>query len=861
MKPRPIRTFTAIPALPPSLERLRELAYNVRWAWHEDTLDLFRRFDHQLWRDSGHNPVLLLGRIPQEMLSEAANDEGYLAHLARVCADFDAYMRRETTWFKRTYPSAPTPLVAYFSAEFGITESLSIFAGGLGALAGDHLKSASDLGVPIVGVGLLYQQGYFRQHLNGAGWQQETYEENDFANLPLKLERKPGGAPQTIAVDLPGRQVFAQIWRLQVGRAPLFLLDTNIAANARQEDRDLTDHLYGGGNELRIQQEIMLGIGGYRALKALGLAPRVYHVNEGHSAFLALERIRRLMQRDGLSLAEAKVAASASIVFTTHTPVEAGHDRFSPELMDRYLVGYAGSELGLKRKDFLALGRQDPDDDQEFFGMTKLALRMSAANNGVARLHGEVSRKMWQRLWPNLPESEVPIGHVTNGIHVPTWLSAEMKQLFDGYLGPRWREEPGDKRVWSHVAQIPDQTLWRTHDRRRELLIAMARRCLREQLVRVGAPQSEVDGAAEVLDPNALTIGFARRFASYKRATLLLTDPERLARILNNEERPAQIIFSGKAHPRDHPGKELIQRVVELSRMEPFRRRIVFLENYDMTITRYMVQGADVWLNTPRRPREASGTSGMKAAANGGLNISILDGWWDEAYQPELGWAIGDGETYEDEEYQDAADAASLYDLLEYDVAPLFFRRTADGLPRGWIQRMKGSIATYTALFNAHRMVRHYTESAYLAAAERYQKLTADEMAGTRALAEWTREVHQHWPQIRVALRDADAVNEYGVGESFRVRAAVRLGPLTPDDVEVQLYLGRITTAGEIVDAEIQPMHTERAKKAGEYTYEASSVTCRRSGFHGFTVRVLPRHADLNSPFLPGLVVWADRSG
>ena len=856
MKPTPIHTFTAVPSLPPSLESLRDLAFNVRWAWNEDARDLFRRLGAGLWTSSGHNPVVLLGTIAQETLAEAEQDEDFQAHLARVCAEHDAYMEKKATWFEEYHQSASAPLVAYFSAEFGVTECLPIFAGGLGALAGDHLKSASDMGVPIVGVGLLYQQGYFRQHLNEAGWQQETYEENDFANLPLRLERDSAGDPVTVSVDYPGRKVYARIWRLQVGRVPLFLLDTNFSANTRDEDRDLTDYLYGGGNELRIRQEIMLSIGGYRALNALGLAPHVYHVNEGHSAFLALERIRRFMQQGGLSFNEARIVSSASIVFTTHTPVEAGHDRFPPDLMDRYLVGYANRELSLSRQEFLALGREDPDNEQESFGMTKLALRMSAANNAVAKLHGEVSRRMWQCLWPNLPEEEVPIGHVTNGIHVLSWLSAEMKQLFDRYLGPRWRSQTGDAQVWSRVDQIPRAALWRTHALRRERLVELSRRCLKQQLQRTGAPQVEVDATAEVLDSRALTIGFARRFATYKRATLLFRDRERLARILANEERPVQIIFSGKAHPRDHPGKELIRRIVTLSQEEPFRRRIVFLENYDMAVTRSMVQGADVWLNTPRRPREASGTSGMKAAANGGLNLSVLDGWWDEGYRPELGWAIGAGETYEDEAYQDSIEAANLYDLLEFDVVPLFYKRSSDGLPKGWIDRMKGSIAAYTAQFNSHRMVQEYYDRAYLPATKRYQRLVADDMSRARALASWSRHMQQHWDGVTVALRDRDALRELQVGEQFSVQVHVHLGALTPDDVEVQLYLGRVTSAGEIVDPDIRTIRPSGGSD-GEFDYTAHAVTCRQSGFHGFTVRVLPRHRNLNVPFLQGRVVWA----
>ncbi len=854
--PSPARTFTAIPRLPAPLERLRNLAFNVRWAWDEDTLDLFRRLCGELWSTSGHNPVVLLGSIAQSTLEKAAEDEGFLAHLARVSADFDVYMAREVTWFRQHHQATEGPVVAYFSAEFGITECLPISAGGLGALAGDHLKSASDLGIPAVGVGLLYQKGYFRQHLNENGWQQETYVENDFANLPLVIERDAAGDEVTVSVGFPGRSVHARIWRLQVGRVPLFLLDTNFAANERDEDRNLTDFLYGGGNELRIRQEIMLGIGGYRALKALGLSPKVYHINEGHSAFLALERTRRLMKKWDSSFEEARVAASASIVFTTHTPVEAGHDRFPPELMDRYLVAYAKEELGLSRREFLALGREHPDNEHEFFGMTKLAMRMSAFRNGVSRLHGVVSREMWQRLWPNLPKDEIPIGHITNGVHISSWLSSEMKQMFDRYLGPRWRDEPGDATVWNRVEKIPDVRLWQMHERRRERLVAMVRRRLAEQLRRIGAPQADIAVASEVLDPHALTIGFARRFATYKRATLLLKDSNRLARILCEKERPVQIVFAGKAHPRDHPGKMLIQEIFRLSREGPFRRRIVFLEDYDMSITRLMVQGADVWLNTPRRPREASGTSGMKAAANGGLNVSILDGWWAEAYSPSLGWAIGTGETYDDEAYQDEVEATNLYDLLARDVVPLFYKRAADGLPREWIRRMKGSIATYSALFNTHRMVSEYHDKAYHAAEERYNHLMAGESARARALAKWIAKMEREWDGIHVEVI-GPRINEMPMGEPFSVQARVFLGGLTPPDVDVQLYHGRVNAADVIVEATKVPMHTSGLGADGRYVFEAEGVRVSQSGLRGYTVRVLPHHEDLPSPYLPGLVVWA----
>ena len=852
---KPIETFIAVPSLPTPLRSLRGLAYNLRWAWNHDTIELFRRLDSVLWETTGHNPVLMLGMVDQAKLEAAVDDEGLLAHLERVARDLDAYMAAESTWFKRAHGSVQAPLVAYFSAEFGLTECLSIFAGGLGVLAGDHLKSASDLGVPLVGVGLLYQQGYFRQYLNEVGWQQEAYEDNDFHNLPLTLQRRPKGSPLTVEIALPGRSVIAQVWLAQVGRVPLYLLDTNIAAN-RPEDRDITDQLYGGDIEMRIKQEMLLGIGGYRALEALSMEPTVYHMNEGHSAFLALEQIRRLMETHGLAFAEAREAASAGLVFTTHTSVTAGQDYFPPELVDRYLAGYARA-FGLSRQDFLALGRRNSCDDRETFCMTILALHLAAHSNGVSRLHAQVSRRMWQVLWPAVPRDEIPIAHVTNGVHFQSWISREMKELYDRYLGPRWREELADQTVWQRADRIAAEELWRTHERRRERLVAFSRRRLRSQLQRHGASQTALDAADEVLDPEALTIGFARRFATYKRATLLLSDLERLARILNDPARPVQIIFAGKAHPRDDPGKGLIKQIVELSRQDAFRRRLVFLDDYDMAVARYLVQGADVWLNTPLRLQEASGTSGMKATANGVLNLSILDGWWDEAYQPEVGWAIGRRETYDNRSYQDQVEAEALYGLLEQEVVPIFYDRGGDGLPRHWIARMRASIQTLCRFFNTHRMVGEYTQRCYLPAAAHYRELTVGGMARAKDLAAWKTRLQANWSRVRIEAARADKLTEVQVGAEFRVRAQVCLGNLTPDDVAVQLYMGNVDAAGEIVEADFTPMQLVGPDGQGRYLYQASAVACRRSGLHGYTLRVLPRHPDLATPFLPGLIVWA----
>jgi starch phosphorylase len=705
-----------------------------------------------------------------------------------------------------------------------VTECLSIYSGGLGLLAGDHLKSASDLGVPLVGMGLLYQQGYFRQRVTDDGWQQETYEDNDFHNLPLRLERAADGRPLTVSVCLPGREVVAQVWRAQVGRIALYLLDTNLDAN-QPADRDITDQLYGGDLEMRLKQEIVLGIGGYRALEALGLAPTIYHMNEGHAAFLALERIRHLGEEHGVPFATARELASAGLLFTTHTPVAAGHDYFPPDLLERYFGSYAES-LGLPFGELLSLGQQCSGERAGDFCMTVLALRLAARSNGVSRLHGAVSRQMWQHLWPGLPEDEVPIGHVTNGVHLRSWVAPEIDQLYERYLGPRWRDEPAARDVWWHVDRIPAEELWRTHDAERERLVTFARRWQRAHLASRSAPRFEIEATDELLDGRVLTIGFARRFATYKRAGLLLRDPDRLARLLNDPDRPVQLIFAGKAHPRDDGGKELIRQVIALARQDRFRRRIVFLEDYDPAVARAMVQGCDVWLNTPHRPEEASGTSGMKAVANGLLHLSTLDGWWDEAWRDHgeagepLGWAIGRGQAYADVAEQDALEADSLYALLEHDVVPTFYDRDARGLPRRWIAHMKASIGTLCPRFNTNRMVWEYVDQFYAPLLERAGHLAADEMASARALAAWKDRLHADWHAVRVARVEASGPSGLRVGDRVCARAWVQLGELEPDDVTVQGYAGRVDPDGSLVEAVQVPLVLAGRETDGAYRYE-----------------------------------------
>ncbi len=856
---RPVHTFSVVPSLPKEIEGLRQIAHNLRWCWSHDSVELFRRLDRDRWETCGHNPVLLLGTMEQSQLDEAAHDDAFVAHLRRVESNLQHYLAADATWFHRTYGgNRDLPLIGYFSAEFGLTECLSIFAGGLGILAGDHLKSASDLGVPLVGVGLLYQQGYFRQYLNQSGWQQESYAVNDFYNLPISLVRKPDGQAIVVDVELAGRTAYAQVWKAQVGRVPLYLLDTNIGLNARPEERDLTDQLYGGDRETRIRQEILLGIGGYRTLQMLGYQPSVYHMNEGHSAFLALEHVEHLMAAYQLSLAEARELASASLVFTTHTPVEAGHDYFQYDLMARYF-GERAQKMGLSMQQFMELGLTQRNPD---FCMTVLALRSAARANGVSKLHGEVSRKMWQALWPDVPVDEIPIRHVTNGVHFRSWISGEFEQLYDRYLGPNWREEPANSDVWSRVQSIPTEELWRTHVRRRERLVAYTRAHVRAQRIFRGASQAEVEAAAEVLDPDALTIGFARRFATYKRATLILRDMDRLRRLLSDAKRPVQLIFAGKAHPRDDAGKELIRKVTELSRDPVLGRNVVFIEDYDMAVARALVQGVDVWLNTPLRPNEASGTSGMKAAANAVLNLSVPDGWWDEVWNDptmshKMGWSIGKGEAYSDPNYQDQVEAEALYDLLERDVIPTFYERGADRTPRKWVERMKACVDSLCHFVNTHRMVRDYVDGYYMKAHAQFRLLEQDKAQRTRDLSAAMQRIRSAWQDVWVAKIEEGPVDSVPVSSSLSVRAQVHLGRLTPGDVLVELYLGRVDGEGILVDGEAVAMQPEPQDSSDVYTY-AVNTAIHRSGLHGFTVRIRPYHPDMPVAFIPGLICWAD---
>jgi starch phosphorylase len=691
---------------------LLDIALNLRWSWDRRSRELLRRLDPEGWEAAGHNPVLLLKQLPPERLDAALADPAFASDLAAASTALREYLDHPR-WFDREHPGWTGGPIAYFSAEFGITECLPFYAGGLGTLAGDHLKSASDLGLPFVGVGLTYRSGYFRQVLDQGGWQAEIYEDHDFGDLPLTRERGANGEPVEISVPFPSRPVRVTVWRASVGRVPLFLLDTNLPDNA-PEDRDICRHLYGGDVETRLRQELILGIGGVRVLAAMGIRPAVTHINEGHSAFLLLERIHQGMRDRGKSFEEARAAAAAASLFTTHTPVPAGFDLFGPDLFARYLGPFA-AEIGVPVETLFQLGVEIRDGGYPVLNMALLALRNSAHRNAVSLLHGKVSRSMWHAEWPGLPDEKVPVGSVTNGVHRKTWVSDEMDALYERHLDRDWGDAVGPA-IWTRVDTIPPRELWEARLAAKARFLEFLRPRLRAQNERHTGPDVP-DPAEAGFSAEALTLGFARRFAPYKRATLLLRDPGRLKRLLTDPERPVQLVFAGKSHPANQAGKELLAAIVRFAREPEVAGKIAFLEDYDVEVARHLVQGVDVWLNTPRRPQEASGTSGMKAVVNGVLNLSILDGWWDEAYAPERGWAIGGRETVPDEWAQDQADAESLYATLEEQVVPAYYRRGEDGLPAEWVWRMKASIRELAPAFGTHRMVREYLETYYLPAA------------------------------------------------------------------------------------------------------------------------------------------------
>lgn len=853
----PLRVYSVTPNIPKGLESLWQLANNYWFSWNAKIEDIFAHIDPRLWNESYKNPIWFLNRVPQGTLESLARDETFLVRLAEARQSLERYLSRKHMAVPLAQDEPGQPVVAYFSMEYGISSCLPIYSGGLGMLAGDHLKSASDLNLPLVAIGLAYKEGYFRQYLTPDGWQQERYPVMDFEEAPLTLLRGEDGNPLLVTLELAGEPLSFILWKAQVGRIRLFLLDTNISENP-QHFRQITSRLYGGGLEMRLWQEFLLGVGGIKTLRALNLRPKVIHMNEGHSAFAGLERIRNYMAEDGLPFEAAMEMTASSSVFTTHTPVPAGNDRFPPDLMQRYFESYA-REMGLAFKVLLALGREDPRDESEHFCMTVLALRLSRFNNGVSELHGHVSRNMWKRVWPQYPIEDVPIGSITNGAHGPTWVAPDIALLYDRYLGENWREDSDCARVWAMAENISEAELWRTHERLRARLVDFVRQRLVKQLAAKGVRRQALEIAEEVLNPDALTIGFARRFATYKRANLLFRDPDRLIKIISNPARPVQFIFAGKAHPADNDGKKIIQEILQFCRRDECRYKMIFLEDYDMEIAKAMVQGCDVWLNNPRRPLEACGTSGMKAMLNGVIQLSALDGWWAEAYRPDnsLGYAIGSGEEYDDAHYQDFVESQTLYNILENYVLPEFYDRGHGDLPRTWVRKMKRALQYLGPVFTAHRMVSDYALTAYKPAAENHDRLVRDHFEAAKELAAWRMDIMMKWSGLLIKNIETTASDRVIVGQALTVEADVHLNDLKPSDVKVEIYAGPVDHDGAFATRFTTEMKPSGAPKDGWQKFKGQAQP-ENAGRFGFTVRLLPHHPLLLDPHSLGLIRWAE---
>jgi starch phosphorylase len=829
---QPLKEFLVRPALPATLTRLTELSYNLLWSWDHSVRAVFRRLDPVLWKACGHNPVLMLGRLPQATLERAAADPRFVSVYRRACERLDSYLeKREAV--------NPGQLIAYFSMEYGLVDCMPIYSGGLGILSGDHMKASSDAEMPLVGVGLLYQKGYLQQSLNPDGWQQERNPVNDFYTLPVLPVRDEAGNDVVVSVNLPNGRVWIKVWHMNIGRVQLYLLDTNIPENPQADHRDLTSQLYGGDIHTRMRQEIILGIGGLRALHELKLQPTVFHMNEGHSAFLAIERIRLLMKEHDLNFEEAFNASRSNNVFTTHTSVPAGIDLFDTGLMYEYFEAYC-RDNSIPFDQFLALGKRRPEDPGEPFSMAICAFKTASFRNAVSTLHRQVSQEMWQELWPRLPVWEVPITSVTNGVHLPTWLNGDLAGLYDQYLQPDWRERYNEARAWDVAQDIPSRELWDAHRRRKRNLTSFVRERVAASAMNRKAPAAEQRRLSEVLDPETFTIGFARRFATYKRATLLFRDMARLKKILTNRERPVQIVIAGKAHPKDHPGKMLIREIVQLSRDPDLSKHIVFLEDYGIEVGRELVQGVDLWLNNPRRGEEACGTSGMKAGINGVLNFSILDGWFDEAFEISGGWAIGDREPYSED--QDEIHARAIYSTLENEIIPTYYDRREENVPEEWVRRMKQSLMSLSPRFNCQRMVGEYLSQLYDPAHAAFLEISGESFTVARQRAVWNQKVGQVWSNVAFVDVGPGPDTSVLTGKPIPMRAVVNLAGLDPKDVRVEAVVGRVGVNGAL--EETQVMTLPPVDQQGEAWVFANEFIPHQTGRLGYSVRISPNHYD-----------------
>ena len=854
--------ITVNPQLPKRIEKLSVIANNLWWSWNTEFLKLFRKIDNDLWEKCGKNPIKFLREVSQDRLEAVAKDIIFLHEYDKNVENFEDYMNSKDTWFAEKYPENKKDLIAYFSAEYGLDETIPIYSGGLGILSGDHLKSASDLGIPLVAVGLLYKNGYFHQKINGNGEQETEYHDIDLYNLPIHPVKTENGEDLIIYLKFPKRRIYLKVWQINVGRVKLYLLDSDIEKN-NPEDRDVTLRLYGGDQEMRIRQEIVLGMGGVNLLtRALGLKPTVYHMNEGHSSFLILELIKNVIKEKQVSFDIARDIVSSQTVFTTHTPVPAGNDIFPISLVEKYFKDF-WPRLAISREEFLKMGMKPCNDLENGFNMGILALKVAGKKNGVSTLHGAVSRELFADVWPEIAANESPIGYVTNGIHTCSWLSPSLKQLYNKYLIPYWQDKIQYDYVWEKIKNIPDDKLWEAHQARKQKLLTLVKNNVTERLRRSGYNYDDINAITSKLDPNALTIGFARRFATYKRATLIFKDLERITQILNNADRPVQLIFAGKAHPADKQGQDLIKFIHDVSMMPQFKGKIFLLENYNIAMSRYLISGVDVWLNNPRRPMEASGTSGQKASVNGVINFSVLDGWWAEGYNQKNGWRIGFNSDYESYEAQDVTDSQNIYETLEEKIIPAYYNKDKNGISKEWLGIMKESIMSTGGKYSTSRMLSDYTSKFYIPLCNLHNKYYKD-LSEVTEFNTWKNDIYRNWKDIKITQKNN--VNNIAIdaGKCISVKCQVELPNIDPEHVSVECYYGKILENGVVEDISIIPMQQVKTKSKDSansaenskvFEYE-TKIELKTGGNYGYTFRVMPKHEMLLEPANMDLIKW-----
>ena len=849
--------ITVNPQLPKRIGRINEIANNLWWSWNTDFLRLFKMIDIDLWERCNKNPVKFLKAVAQDKLEVASKDVQFLKEYDKVVTDFDGYMNSKNTWFSAKYPENKGDLIAYFSAEYGLDQTIAIYSGGLGILSGDHLKSASDLGIPLVAVGLLYKNGYFNQRIDKYGMQQAEYRDLDLYDLPINPVKDIDGNDLMIYIKFPRRRIYLKVWEINVGRIKLYLMDSDIDLN-NDEDRDTTARLYGGDQEMRIRQEIILGMGGVNLLRRLGLTPTIYHMNEGHSAFLNLEVIKNIIKEKQVSFEVARDIASSKTVFTTHTPVPAGNDIFPIGLVEKYFKDF-WPRLGLSREEFLKLGMKPQEGLDSGFNMGIFALKIAGKKNGVSKLHGEVSRELFSDVWPHIAPSESPITYVTNGVHTCTWLAPKLKDLYNKYLIPYWQDNIHEDYVWEKIKTIPDDKLWKVHMDRKAKLIALVKENVTRRLRREGVSYDEIVEATSKLNPEALTIGFARRFATYKRATLIFKDLERITQILNDENKPVQLIFAGKAHPADREGADLIKYIHEISMKPQFKGKIFILENYNIEISRYMVSGVDIWLNNPRRPMEASGTSGQKASVNGVVNFSVLDGWWAEGYNQKNGWSIGTNKEYSSYEEQDRADSESIYYTLENKIIPTYYDKDKDGISKGWMELMKNSIMSTGGKYSTARMLVDYTNQLYMPLCNLTKKYYNDLNKVTEYNA-WKQNMYASWKDVQIEQLENNADNiTVDAGTSIDVKCSVVLPNIDPGSVRVEVYYGKFLEDGTVQDVKIIPMKMDGKEEENKKYYYTAKIDLSSGGNYGYSFRVMPQNEMLLDSANMDLVKWIEK--